>query len=656
MSTMGYVTTLKGAEDSAILDLNFETNRYKMNGVDTPFSDLFTFSRSTQAGVWNDKGVYDVSPANSPRFDYDPITKVLKGLLVEETRTNLFPSYNRAASMNKNLNAVVVQNFQVAPDGTLTGDLLSVNATGDGLYRAGFTSSGPLIWSAHVKKVTGDSIVQLTLSGAAYANVAGALFNLTTGTVTPDATITAGMKDVGNGWYRLWVSRPVTNTGTPTHTVGLYSGSAGTGKTFAVWGMQAEAGAGVSSLIITPTQITARASTATYFDSLGVLQVAVSGVPRYNAFGHLSGKLYPIGVLTEAAATNITFPSNGAGMLAGTTRTTFTDTGVKFIDGVSAFMKLAEDTTASQSHFAVPPQVTIAPNTTYTMSYYIKPAERTSVSFQAINGAAVWAGGAPKTNIDFNTLTTTQENCLTRIINLGGGVYRICVTATSGATGGGSGLYPVLLDATGAQTYTGDGVSGMFFGGYQVEVGMVATSYIITTTAQATRAADSVATPTATRTADNCSIRDLKPWYNTAASTFATEMTPQWIGTGGTNAAFYFRNAANAGFSVISLRRVSLTTALGTTTNPTGGTEVDLTQSIGDATRIKMAFALALNNAAFSAMGRAPIQDSAVVLPTPEWLAIGQTGSDSQVVNGHIHNFRYFPTRLSNEQVQILSN
>lgn len=53
------------------------------------FSDIITFSRSTEATRYNASGLIELVPANTPRFDYDPLTKMARGLLVEETRTNL---------------------------------------------------------------------------------------------------------------------------------------------------------------------------------------------------------------------------------------------------------------------------------------------------------------------------------------------------------------------------------------------------------------------------------------------------------------------------------------------------------------------------------------------------------------------------------------
>lgn len=52
------------------------------------FNDIITFTRSTTGGRFNALGVYEMIPANQPRFNYDPVTRQPLGILIEESRTN----------------------------------------------------------------------------------------------------------------------------------------------------------------------------------------------------------------------------------------------------------------------------------------------------------------------------------------------------------------------------------------------------------------------------------------------------------------------------------------------------------------------------------------------------------------------------------------
>jgi hypothetical protein len=47
------------------------------------------FTRASIATVVNSQDLIEVVPADTPRFDHDPVTGVAKGLLLEEARTNL---------------------------------------------------------------------------------------------------------------------------------------------------------------------------------------------------------------------------------------------------------------------------------------------------------------------------------------------------------------------------------------------------------------------------------------------------------------------------------------------------------------------------------------------------------------------------------------
>jgi len=61
---------------------------------------------------------------NIPRIDHDPVTHVCKGLLIEETRTNLL-NYSEDFQTNWTLIGVsVLPNTTIAPDGTNSADIL----------------------------------------------------------------------------------------------------------------------------------------------------------------------------------------------------------------------------------------------------------------------------------------------------------------------------------------------------------------------------------------------------------------------------------------------------------------------------------------------------------------------------------------------------
>jgi len=56
--------------------------------VTQTFSDIITFTRASSATYFDATGTLQAATTNTPRFDYDPITRAAKGLLIEEARTN----------------------------------------------------------------------------------------------------------------------------------------------------------------------------------------------------------------------------------------------------------------------------------------------------------------------------------------------------------------------------------------------------------------------------------------------------------------------------------------------------------------------------------------------------------------------------------------
>jgi hypothetical protein len=96
-----------------------------------------TFTRTSSATRVNSDGLIEVVPANSPRFDFDPISGESLGLLVEEQRTNLLKwsedfngfDWTKGAAGTALL-PVVTSNQSIAPDGSNTADLVVFDLNG----------------------------------------------------------------------------------------------------------------------------------------------------------------------------------------------------------------------------------------------------------------------------------------------------------------------------------------------------------------------------------------------------------------------------------------------------------------------------------------------------------------------------------------------
>ncbi len=226
-----------------------------------------TFTRASTATFFNNAGVLTSAANNIPRIDFNPSTLVCNGLLIEEARTNLLTysaEFNNAAWLKSN--SSITANTIVAPDGTVDADKLVEDATSathfvrqNSLSTVGVT----YVSSVYLKAAERTSAVVVHFDGSVFYGVS---VNLSTGALSAppsdlsltDASSSATVTSVGNGWYRVSVARAQVSTTTTQLRVALQSGSNGvyTGNGTSgiyIWGAQLEAGAFPTSYIPTTT-------------------------------------------------------------------------------------------------------------------------------------------------------------------------------------------------------------------------------------------------------------------------------------------------------------------------------------------------------------------------------------------------------------------
>jgi hypothetical protein len=118
----------------------------------------------------------------------------------------------------------------------------------------------------------------------------------------------------------------------------------------------------------------------------------------------------------------------------------------------------------------------------YTWSVFVKANGRTKVRFRCQATAVIY-----DVNYDLTAVTTTNISGTgtATITDAGNGWYRITATTTSTASGTGYWQFN-LLDGSSNISYTGDGTSGVFLWGAQLEQRSSVTAYTATTTAPIT--------------------------------------------------------------------------------------------------------------------------------------------------------------------------
>ncbi len=213
------------------------------------------------------------SSVYEPRFDYDPVTLLPKGLLMEESRTNSLTEF----PTNWNTGGgTLTANSALAPNGLTKAALLNFNG-GPSDHQSYINSSqgvGDTAFSCFAKAGTGR---YLSLTAGDSGNYIRATFDLQAGVVTQSEGVVsvlygAIIQKMSDGWYRLVVSGARTSGGycvisyaaDPTYTPDAFGRQAGltlgADQTYYVFGAQQEVGKFVTSYIPTNTASVTRAA------------------------------------------------------------------------------------------------------------------------------------------------------------------------------------------------------------------------------------------------------------------------------------------------------------------------------------------------------------------------------------------------------------
>lgn len=171
------------------------------------------------------------------------------------------------------------------------------------------------------------------------------------------------------------------------------------------------------------------------------------------------------------------------------TATTVTPDAITAPDSLVTADKVIE--TAVNSPHLVRQSYAFAPSTQYTASVYAKAAERTAFTFLVFdNSGAIASWSVNLSTGAIQIAGASLPGATATIQSLGASWYRIAVTFTTTAAPSGSYVDYRLSDVypsggTGA-TYLGDGVSGIYLWGAQLETGPAVSAYSTTTTVAST--------------------------------------------------------------------------------------------------------------------------------------------------------------------------
>jgi hypothetical protein len=237
--------------------------------------------------------------------------------------------------------------------------------------------------------------------------------------------------------------------------------------------------------LVSMTGSVTRTGTATYYDSSGLLKTTSSEGLR---FGYNPSTLEFVGLIVEGASTNLFTYSESFNNAA------WTKTGLNTISadsgtdprGTTTAEKIVPNTSSTQKQLQQQINASASSGETYSLSIYAK-ADGYSWIRLAFSGA-----DSSYAFFDLSTGLVGTSSGVTKAVveKLPNGYYRLCIVKTLASSGALQGN--VYLQSTDNQTssWSGDGTKAIVLYGAQAELQPLMTSYIPTTAAAVTRAAE----------------------------------------------------------------------------------------------------------------------------------------------------------------------
>lgn len=588
--------------------------------VNRTFNQLIDFTRTTSGTYTNSSGFITSTPAS-----VNLLTYTQEFANADWTKTN----------------ATITANSTAAPDGTLTADTMTDDAT-SGQHRiqkslSGAAAGTTYAFSVYAKAGT-NSFVQLLGTGGSGTNAwFTAIANLSTGAITQTGNGASGtlasssITSVGNGWYRIVAVGSITGA-VPVFRVAMVPAASGNSLA-ATDGTVSYVGTD-TSIFIWGTQAEAASTATTYTRNYGGLYP-----PR---FDYDPVTLAPKGLLIEEQRTNLLVRSEEFDNASWTkTRSSITANATTSPDGMVDADKLVEDTTASNTH-QVGQTFSATSGTSYSFSVYLKAAERTWAFLQLSSN--MFADATPRSayiNLSTGTVGTTVGSPTVTVVDAGGGWWRVIMTDAATATATASALV-YLATGNGGVSYTGDGTSGIYIWGAQLEAGAFATSYIPTVASQVTRTADVAA----------INAPNFAPWYNQSEGTIFVEgVTYKPTSVSATTSAV---DISDGGINNRHL--VAAIGSLATARTVVGGVnQTDITQTYTANAIEKLAYAYRVDDFAFFRNGSQVGTDTSGTIPTVGRMFMGNAAGSAAFWSGWLRSIRYYPTRLTQAQGQALT-
>ena len=228
-----------------------------------------------------------------------------------------------------------------------------------------------------------------------------------------------------------------------------------------------------------------RASTGTRIAQTGLIESVASGKSRLN-YDLLNGKVVncPHYILEPSRTNLVPYSEDFSNSYWAKGNVSIASNSITSPDGTLNAHKVIENTT-NANHYVDTSSISVTSGSSYTVSVFVKDNGRNLT----IQGSASITASAFATFDLKNGFIITESVGNATIKNFGNNWYKCSLTFTAPATT--SGTVTFLLGDTRSDVYQGDGTSGFYLWGAQLEQASYPTSYIPTTGTAITRAAES---------------------------------------------------------------------------------------------------------------------------------------------------------------------
>jgi hypothetical protein len=511
-------SALKADGISPTLAMDFQNNRYASNGAARALENIIPYSRSSTATYVGSDGLIKTAATNELRYAYDPETLAFKGAMFEPSTTNIIrysQDMTNALWLTASDIVSVTGNYDVAPDGTTTSNLITEGSAGTANFRqlgtivAGSTNTWS-IWFKYENQQWIRFFIYDNASTGDQIRVWVDLINKTTG-LTEFGGAASGaasrIKIYPNGWVRISVTGVLNGTGV-TASCSIASAAANTsyirvsGAKYQAWGAQLESNPFMSSYIPTTSASVTRSSdisnagmtffqtrttTGSYKSYDGTLNTALIDEVRYNysaPFPSISASK-----LTEPSATNSVWANVYTAANTAVVKNNATGP-----DNVANSADTFTATAATLPHYAYGASTACILNELYTVSEFVKYVS--GPVYCQIATSASMSSANTYSNFDLSNGTVAGNG--SDVVSSGiepyrDGWYRIWMTWRTTGVGIGAGVIIGSVDSPSTARLAASAGNGvLLLYGMQYEQGTAPSSYIPTTTSAATRTADIV--------------------------------------------------------------------------------------------------------------------------------------------------------------------